>query len=82
MYMFKYVLKRVLFLILTFFIIISACFVLIRLLPNVPVQQFGKDMSLVLQSRYRQGLTDINGNPIPLIVQYGNFVKNTLIGGN
>lgn len=82
MYMFKYVLKRILFLILTYFIIISACFVLIRLLPNVPVQQFGKDMSLVLQSRYRQGLTDINGNPIPLIVQYGNFVKNTLIGGN
>ena len=46
--MFKYVLKRILFLILTYFIIISACFVLIRLLPNVPVQQFGKDMSLVL----------------------------------
>lgn len=82
MYMTKYVLKRVLFLLLTFLIIISACFILIRLLPNDPVEQFGKDMSLVLQSRYRQGLMDINGNPIPLIVQYGNFIKNTLLGGN
>jgi len=78
----KYVLKRVLFMILTFFIIISACFILIRLLPNETATMFGKDMQLVLQSRYRQGLTDINGNPIPLMQQYLNFVKNTLIGGN
>ena len=67
---------------LTFFIIISACFILIRLLPNETATMFGKDMQLVLQSRYRQGLTDINGNPIPLMEQYINFVKNTLIGGN
>ena len=78
----KYVLKRVLFMLLTFFIIISACFILIRLLPNETATMFGKDMQLVLQSRYRQGLTDINGNPIPLMEQYVNFVKNTLIGGN
>ena len=78
----KYVLKRVLFMLLTFFIIISACFILIRLLPNETATMFGKDMQLVLQSRYRQGLTDINGNPIPLMEQYLNFVKNTLIGGN
>lgn len=70
------------FMIFVFFIIISMCFVLIRLLPNDPVQQFGKDMNLVLQSRVRQGLVDKDGNPIPLIVQYFNFIKNTLIGGN
>ena len=62
----KYIVKRLLFMILTFLIIISVCFVLIRLLPNEPPQQFGKDMQLVLQSRYRQGIADINGNPIPL----------------
>lgn len=77
---FKYVVKRVLFMLLTFFIIISMCFILIRLLPNDPPQQFGKDMELVLKSRYRQGLTDINGNPIPLITQYFNFIRNTLFG--
>ena len=77
---FKYIVKRVLFMLLTFFIIISICFVLIRLLPNDPPQQFGKDMELVLKSRWRQGLTDKDGNPIPLAIQYLNFIKNTLIG--
>ena len=76
----KYILKRVLFMLLTFFIIISIAFILIRLLPNDPPEQFGKDMQLVLMSRWRQGLTDKNGNPIPLLIQYFNFIKNTLIG--
>ena len=78
----KYVVKRILFMLLTFVIIISVAFVLIRLLPNEPPEQFGKDMQLVLQSRYRQGLSDINGNPIPLIQQYWNFLTKTLIGGD
>ena len=78
----KYVIKRLLFMLLTFVIIISVAFVLIRLLPNEPPQQFGKDMQLVLQSRYRQGLSDINGNPIPLFQQYLNFLSKTLIGGD
>ncbi|MBQ8881187.1 MAG: ABC transporter permease [Oscillospiraceae bacterium] len=80
--MVSYIAKRILFLLLTFLIIISLCFVFIRLLPDEPVEQFGKDMQLVLQSRYRQGLADINGNPIPLLTQYGNFLKNTLLGFN
>ena len=67
---------------LTFLIIISIAFVLIRLLPNDPPQQFGKDMQLVLKSRYRQGLVDIDGNPIPLFTQYMHFIKNTLLGFN
>jgi len=78
----KYVVKRVLFMLLTFIIIISVAFILIRLLPNVPVQQFGKDMELILQRRVRQGLMDRDGNPIPLMVQYFNFLKNTIIGGD
>ena len=82
MTMAKYVLKRVLFMLLTFLIIISIAFILIRLLPNEPPQQFGKDMQLVLQSRYRQGLADINGNPIPLLTQYFNFLRKTIIGFN
>lgn len=61
----KYVIKRVLFMLLTFFIIISACFLLIRLLPYDDATLFGKDMNLVLRRRYLQGLVDINGNPIP-----------------
>ena len=80
--MLKYVIKRVLFLILTFFIIISMCYILIRLLPNEDAMIFGKDMHLVQMSRYRQGLCDINGNPIPLWQQYLNFIWKTLICGN
>lgn len=82
MYMTKYVIKRVLFMLLTFFIIISMCFVLIRLLPNETPTMFGKDMALVLQSRYRQGIADKDGNPIPLMSQYVNFLKNTILGGD
>ena len=80
--MVKYVIKRLILMLVVFFIIISMCFILIRLLPNVPVQQFGKDMSLVLQRRVRQGLVDQNGNPIPLMSQYWHFIVKTLIGGD
>ena len=78
----KYVLKRVLFMLLTFLIIISIAFILVRLLPNDPPQQFGKDMQLVLNQRFRQGLIDKDGNPIPLMVQYFNFLKKTIVGFN
>ena len=80
--MLKYLCKRVVFLLLTLLIILSICFLLIRLLPNEDVTMFGKDMELVAMNRYRQGLTDIHGNPIPLIRQYGNFLVRTLLGGN
>ncbi len=79
---FKYILKRLAFMALTFFIIISVCFILVRLLPNEPATMFGKDMSLVLQERVRQGLCDKDGNPIPMAEQYWNFITKTLIGGN
>lgn len=82
MYMFKYILKRVLFMLFSFWVIISMCFILIRLLPNVPAQQFGKDMSLILQRRVRQGLVDAQGNAIPLMTQYWHFIQRSLIGGD
>ena len=78
----KYVIKRLLFMLLTFLIIISIAFILVRLLPNDPPQQFGKDMQLVLNQRFRQGLIDKDGNEIPLMVQYVNFLKKTIIGFN
>ena len=80
--MFKYILKRLAFAILTFLIIISVAFILIRLLPVEDPVMFGKDMALVLQSRVRQGICDSQGNPIPLIEQYYNFLTKTLIGFN
>ena len=63
----SYIAKRIGFLLLTFLIIISMCFVFIRLLPDDPPVQFGKDMQLVLQRRYRQCLAAIIGNPNHLL---------------
>lgn len=80
--MLKYVLKRIAFLFVVFFIIISMCFLLIRLLPNDSPLNFGDDAELVLMNRWRQGLCDKDGNPIPLSTQYFKFLKNTLLGGN
>ena len=76
MYMFKYVVKRVLLMIVTLFIILSMCFIFVKLLPNIPTQQFGKDMALIAARREQLGYNK------PLIEQYGIFVTRTLLGGN
>lgn len=74
--MVKYVLKRLLLMFMVFIIIISMCFVLIKLLPNKPAQQFGKDMQLIEMRREALGYNK------PLIEQYWIFIQKTLIGGD
>ena len=78
----KYVVKRVLFLLLTFVIIISMCFILIRLLPNETAAMFGKDMQLVLNQRFRQGLIDKDGNPIKGIDRHPILEDNVIVYSN
>ncbi len=79
---FKYVLKRLAFATLTFFIIISVAFLLVRSLPNEIVASFGKDTELLIQQRVRQGILYPDGSKVPLGVQYWNFLTRTLIGFN
>lgn len=74
--MFKYVLKRLLLMVVVFLIIISICFVLIKLLPNKPAEQFGKDMQLIEMRREALGYNK------PLIEQYIIFLQKSLIGGD
>lgn len=74
--MVKYVLKRVALMLMVFLIIISMCFVLIKLLPNKPAEQFGKDMELIEMRREALGYNK------PIIEQYGIFLRRTLIGGD
>ena len=74
--MVKYVLKRLLLMLMVFIIIISMCFVLIKLLPNKPAQQFGKDMQLIEMRREQLGYNK------PIIEQYGIFLRRTLMGGD
>ena len=61
---------------MVFMIIISMCFVLVKLLPNKPAQQFGKDMQLIEMRREQLGYN----KPIP--EQYLIFLKRTLLGGD
>ena len=74
--MVKYVLKRLLLMLMVFTIIISMCFVLIKLLPNKPAEQFGKDMQLIEMRREQLGYNK------PIIEQYGIFLRRTLLGGD
>ena len=53
--MVKYIVKRLLLMVMVFMIIISICFVLVKLLPNKPVEQFGKDMALIEMRREALG---------------------------
>ena len=61
---------------MVFFVIISICFVLIKLLPNKPAEQFGKDMALIEMRREALGYNK------PLIEQYWIFIQKSLIGGD
>ena len=70
--MVKYAIKRVLLMIFTLFVIMTMCFVLIKLLPLPAVKEMGKDINIILMRREQMGY----GKPIP--VQYFLFLKNVL----
>lgn len=66
--MFKYILKRIGLMIMTFFIIFTICFFLVRALPVSSIGAPGSDAEETFR-RFREAL----GYNEPLIVQYGNF---------
>ncbi len=74
--MIKYALKRILLMLMVFMIIISMCFVLVKLLPDKPAEQFGKDMALIEQRRALLGYDK------PLFEQYIIFVGRSILGGD
>lgn len=74
MYIFKYILKRIALMLFVFFVIVTMCFVLIKLLPNKPVEQFGKDMELIMKRR------ELLGYDLPIMQQYGRFLKYAIRG--
>lgn len=65
----KYIIKRLLLAVASFFIIMSMLFVLIRLLPNPVVQVSGGYAKALEDMREAWGYYD------PIIVQYGIFLK-------
>lgn len=65
----KYVLKRLLLMFFTFFVICTICFMLIRMLPQEMPQD--PEFAKVIQARW-----EALGYNKPLIVQYGIYLKN------
>ena len=55
MYMFKYVLKRLGLLLMTFAVIMLMCFVLIKLLPIVVTVQQGQDANIIYSQLEARG---------------------------
>lgn len=76
MYMFKYVLKRIALMFFVLFCIMTISFVLVKLLPVQDAEQFGKDAQLIKQRREALGYNK------PILVQYGIFLKKSVIGGD
>ena len=74
--MIKYVIKRLILVFFTFFIIFTICFFLVKLLPNEPLNQFGKDYALLLKKREAMGYDK------PLIEQYFIFLKRIFFYGD
>ncbi len=70
--MVKYAIKRVLLMLFTLFVIMTMCFVLIKLLPLPAIKEMGKDINIILMKREQMGY----GKPI--LVQYFIFLKNVL----
>ena len=76
MYMVKYVIKRIALMFFVLFTIMTISFVLIKMLPNIDAEQFGKDAALVAQRREMMGYNK------PILVQYGIFLKRSILGGD
>lgn len=74
--MLKYVIKRILLMILTFFVIATMCFVLIKLLPLPAVKEQGRDVQLVLQRREAMGYNK------PILTQYYLYWRHVLLFGD
>lgn len=74
--MLKYVIKRILLMILTFFVIATMCFVLIKLLPLPAVKEQGRDVQLVLQRREAMGYNK------PILTQYYLYWRHVLVFGD
>lgn len=73
MEMFKYVLKRILLMLLTFFIIMTLCFILVKMLPITNLPQDPAMRDIILSRR------ELMGYNKPILVQYGIFLERVLL---
>lgn len=76
MYTLKYIFKRIALMLLTFFIIMTACFILIKMLPIVIDVSIGADAELIKAQLQARGYYD------PILVQYVNYIKRIILHGD
>ena len=76
MYTLKYILKRIGLMLLTFFIIMTACFILIKMLPIVIDVSIGADAELIKAQLEARGYYD------PIFTQYVNYIKRIFLHGD
>ena len=89
--MFKYVGKRIGLMLITFFIIFTMCFVLIKLLP-IPANVLpGMDPLIAYNTLEGRGwITNIRPGPngtylydrVPVLIQFGNYLKRIIVDGD
>ena len=65
----KYVLKRLVLMLFTFFVIVAICFILIRMLPKELPQD--KNLAELIKARW-----EALGYDQPILVQFGIYLKN------
>lgn len=70
--MLKYVIKRISLMIVTFLIIATMCFVLVKLLPLPAIKEQGRDVQIILAQREAMGYNK------PIMVQYGLYWKHII----
>ncbi len=73
-HLFRYILKRLALLVLTFLIICTLCFVLIKLLPLPAIKEQGRDSALLLARREAMGYNK------PIFIQYFLYWQHVLHG--
>ena len=76
MYMFKYVMKRIGLMLMTFAIIMATCFILIKLLPIVITLAPGQDRDILEAQLKARGYYD------PILVQFINYLKRIFLHGD
>ena len=66
----KYIVKRILLMFLTMFIIMTMSFILVKLLPLPAVREMGRDVNLILARREKMGYNK------PIMVQFFLYMKS------
>lgn len=70
----KYVIKRLVLMVFTLFVITSICFILVKMLPLPAIKEMGRDVNIILAKREAMGYNK------PILVQYVLYLKHVLQG--